>query len=160
VLGHGVLIGWRVRLSRSVAVGVAFMTEVNQGLTVTVWDGDLSVAEWRDQVETLISSKDLRRCDRFLTDVRGAGDVSTIDDTAIRAMAARFSVAASVGAQVALVAPQLFNGAQTFRDAAAEHGLRTRVFLDMASACDFLAVDVEAVALSVEQLRKYIRSAR
>jgi hypothetical protein len=136
------------------------MTNLEDGLVVTVWDGDLSVSEWRDQVETLTSSKDLRRCDRFLTDVRGAGDVSTIDDTAIRSMAARFSVSASVDAKVALVVSELFDGAQTFRAEAGEHGVLTAVFLDMASACEWLGVGLEDATLSVERLRKYIRSAR
>jgi len=141
-------------------MGVAFLTDADEGLTVTVWHGDVSAREWRAQVETLVQSRDWQFGPRFLSDIRTAGDVSSIDDDDVNEMADRFAEAVSEtpGIRVAVVAADLFDGARGFELEVERHGVQTGVFGDVGDACAWLGVDQRAAEHSIDRLRRYIRS--
>jgi hypothetical protein len=139
-------------------MGIAYLNDARKRLTVTVWDGAVSASEWHDQVETLVASNDLLSCDLFLGDIRCADDVSSIGDDDIIAVARRFALAAPRGAKIAIVATNLFSGAQTFEAQAMIAGVRTAVFIDVAPACEWLGVDLNAAEISIDLLRRRIRS--
>jgi hypothetical protein len=139
-------------------MGAAHLTDAIQGLTVAVWDGDVSPVEWREHLDGLLREEDLPACRLFIADIRGAADVSSIDDTHIDAMGARFAGAAPAGSKVAIVASTLFDGAQTYQSRTEILGVQTAVFVNFASACSWLGVDLETANLAVMRVRKHIRS--
>jgi hypothetical protein len=141
-------------------MGTAYVTDAIQGLTVAVWEGDVSAAEWREHLDLVLGEADLPACRLFLADIRGAADVSTIDDTHLDAMASRFAGAAPVGSRVAIVASSLFRGAQTYQSYTMSRRVETAVFFDVPSACSWLGVDLETANLAIMRVRSHIRSAQ
>jgi hypothetical protein len=141
-------------------MGTAHLTDAIQGLTVAVWDGDVSAAEWREHLDSVVGDTDLPACRLFLADIRGAADVSSIDDTHLDAMASRFAGAAPLGSRVAIVASNLFHGAQSYQSYTTSWGVETAVFLDLASACSWLRVDLETANLAIMRVRSHIHAAQ
>ena len=141
-------------------MGTAYLTDAIQGLTVAVWDGDVSAAQWRVHLDRVLGEADLPACRLFLADIRGAADVSTIDDTHLDAMASRFAGTAPRGSRVAIVASSLFQGAQTYQSYTTSRrvDVDTEVFLDVPSACSWLGVDLETANLAIMRVRSHIHS--
>ena len=139
-------------------MGAAHLTDAVQGLTVAVWDGDVSAAEWREHLDWSLRDAELPACRLFIADIRQAADVSSIDDTHIDAMGSRFAGGVPRGSKVAIVASQHFAGAQTYASHTEQLGVQTAVFLNFASACSWLGVDLETANLAVMRVRQHIRS--
>jgi len=136
-------------------MGIAY-AHVGRNLTVTVWHREVTADEWRDQVERL--GAELREQPRrlFLTDIRSATVVSTIDDEQIVEMADSFArdVAGVSDVRVALVAGSLFEGATTFEVETTADGIRTFVFADPEIACVWLGAATDEVLPAVSKLRQ------
>jgi len=141
-------------------MGIAYRCDQQVGLTLTVWHGTVSCDEWRDQVASLVSDPGWRSRPRFLTDLRTAGDVSTITDDHVAEMADLFaaSARATVHAKVALVAADLFDGARMFEHETDSSGVRTIVFNDVGTACRWLGVEPISVLPSITTLRQHINA--
>src|SRR5262249_55497531 len=92
----------------------------------------------------------------FLTDVRSATEVATIDDAQIVEMAEMFArdVADVPDVRVALVAGSLYEGATTFEAEATSDGVRTFVFSDPEVACVWLVAPPDEVLPAVSELRR------
>jgi hypothetical protein len=139
-------------------MGAAHLTDAVQGLTVAVWDGDVSAAEWQEHLDWLLRDADLPACRLFIADIRGAAHVSSIDDAHLGAMGSRFAGGVPRGSKVAIVASKHFDGAQTYASRIEQLGVQTAVFLNFASACSWLGVDLETANLAVMRVRTHIRS--
>ena len=118
----------------------------------------MSPVEWRDQVRCLVSEIGDRPPRRFLTDLRAAGDVSTITDEHITEIAEMFaSGVRGAKAKVALIASNLFDSAELFeREPALSGVVTTIVFYDFGTACAWLGVDKDSVHRQTTELRRKI----
>ena len=138
-------------------VGIAYRTDPERDITLTVWHGPVSCEEWREHVQSVVSELDQGSPSRFLADIRSAADVSTITDEHISEMAQLFARGAyGARAKVAVVAGDLFAGAEQFEHEPSMSGINTIVFNDFATACTWLGLDPDAAVATVRALRAEI----
>ena len=139
-------------------MGTAHLTDAIHSLTVAVWDGDVSAAEWRNHLDGLARDSNLPACRLFLADIRGAADLSSLDDSHIEAMASRFAGSAPVGSKVAIVASHIFDGAQKYQRRMTLSSVQADVFLDVATACRWLNVDLAVASDAITNIRSRMHS--
>jgi len=139
-------------------MGIAYSCDRESDLALALWHGPVSPVEWRDQVRSLVSEVGDRSPRRFLTDLRAAGDVSTITDEHITEVAELFARGVrGAKAKVALVASNLFESAELFeREPALSGVVTTIVFYDFGTACAWLGVDKDRVHRRTTELRREI----
>jgi hypothetical protein len=143
-------------------MGIAYRRDPESDLALAVWHGPVSCEEWSDQVRRLVAEFDGRPTRRFLTDIRAAGDVSTITDAHIGEMAQLFASALrGTKAKVAVVAADLFEAAETFERESTLSGVATTiVFNHLGTACSWLGVDADIVQRRISALRREIITRR
>src|SRR5580704_1393840 len=139
-------------------MGIAYQCDRESDLALALWHGPVTPVEWRDQVRSLVSEIGDRSPRRFLTDLRAAGDVSNITDEHITEIAEMFARGVRGSkAKVAVIASELFDGAELFeREPALSGVVTTIVFYDFGTACAWLGVDKDRVHRQTTELRRKI----
>ena len=157
---------WRLgfRSSRSGVnkrfVGIAYRSDYALGLTVIVWDGDISIEDWRTHFGQLTGDPSWPIGRIGLLDATSV-DMSALTHDDIRQVAGAFRSHRPklAGIKYAIVAGDAaYADALAFQDASGPTGLVTVVFSHLDIACDWLGVSVEDVDPTIDALRVEIRS--
>jgi hypothetical protein len=139
-------------------MGIAHRYLDSVGLLVTVWDGQVSAAEWLALAQRHVSEPGFAAGARRLTDATTA-DISAITPADVEAVSAVYQTHdfQMQDVRLAIVARAGFEIAQRAERDYSELGARTIVFVDLPAACDWLGVDTEIVAPAIASLRQQLR---
>ena len=128
-------------------MGIAYRCDKTLGLSVSVWDGEVSRADRKDHVAALASDPDWGATGLLLTDLTGVSAAMRPSAKEVLEAAAEFSekLAGQVrDAKWAMVAGETFVLAQRFGTYLEEEVRRLIVFNDVETACTWLGVDAAA----------------
>ncbi len=138
---------------------IAYRCDADLGITISVWEGAVTVEEWRDLVRRQLADPDWP-CGRLsLADATTAGNTAAISDEEICEVAAMYRTQQTriAGIKAARVSPHETRGALTFQRAMGPSGPTTLVFDDLEAACAWLGVSVDDVRPTLEELREELR---
>ena len=124
-----------------------------------VWDGTVTVDDWRAHLLEVFADPDWPAGTRNLTDLRSA-DVSSItpaDRLSIVAMYAPYADKVR-GMKSAAVAGDNFDVSRDFEDQKEPAGLSLIVFNDLLNACTWLGIDKAAAQATITELRQELRA--
>jgi hypothetical protein len=140
-------------------MGIAHRYLGDVGLLVTVWDGQVSAAEWLALARRHVSEPGFAAGTRRLTDATTA-DISAITPADVEAVTAIYHEHDFQMQEVrlAIVARAGFEIAQRAERDYSELGARTIVFVDLIAACDWLGVDPDVVAPAIAAVRADLRT--
>ena len=140
-------------------MGIAHRHLDDVDLLVTVWDGQVSAAEWLELARRHVSEPGFAAGTRRLTDATTA-DISALTPADVEAVSAIYHEHEfeMQDVRLAIVARAGFEIAQRAEHDYAELGARTIVFVDLHAACDWLGVDAGVVAPAIAALREQLRS--
>jgi hypothetical protein len=141
-------------------VGIAYRSDDALGLTVIVWDGHISIEDWRSHFGQMTADPSWPIGRLGLLDATSV-DVSALTPDDMRQVAGAFRGHRSkiAGIKYAIVAGDAaYAYALAFQEASGPTGLVAVVFSDLDIACDWLGVSVEDVEPTIEALRVEIRS--
>lgn len=140
------------------SVGIAHRIDKEQGLTTIVWDGTITVEDWRSHLQAIFDDPDWPPGTRNLTDLRSA-DVSGITD-ADRADVLTMYVPhldKVRGMKSAAIAGDNFEASRDFESQKEPAGLSLIVFNDLLNACTWLGIDKTLAQATVTELRHELR---
>jgi hypothetical protein len=139
-------------------VSVAFRIVRGLRLTIVVFDGEVTAAEWLETARDIYAHPDWSPGPLNLTDVSTA-DISalTLDDRAEILGANGLQVELLEGMKSAVVAGPNFESSHAFTGTNPDRGLKMIVFTDLDLACAWLDVAVERVRPIVAELRARVR---
>jgi hypothetical protein len=140
-------------------MGIAYRCDITKGLTVTVWDGQVTPDDWR----ALIAAQDADPAwptPHLLGVFETAHGFARFDDRVLaemvetyRARAQRLPVSKS-----AVVAQRELAGTTDIPRALADANVRVITFADLRPACAWLGVDADDVQRIVDDLRERVRT--
>jgi hypothetical protein len=139
-------------------MGIAYLLDQALGLTVTVFDGQITGDEWLATVRRIFADPDWPPGRLNLTDLRTA-DTSALtaaDRDEIFAINAQHADKL-VGMKSAAVGGINFEVSRRFERDDRTSGLRLIAFDDLGPACVWLGVDVVAIRSTIDQLRRQLR---
>jgi hypothetical protein len=139
-------------------VGIAYRLDHTLGLTLTVFDGQVTGDEWRTAVRELFADPRWPPGRLNLTDLRttDASALTVADREEIIAINARH-VDKLVGMKSAAVGSAHFEISREFGREDQSSGLRLIPFDDLAPACVWLGLDLNTVLLMIADLRRELR---
>ncbi len=123
-----------------------------------VWDGKVSVDDWRSHLREVFADADWPSGTRNLTDLRSA-DVSTITPEDRASIVTMYAPHADKvrGMKSAAVAGDNFDVSRDFEDQKEPAGLSLIVFNDLVNACTWLGIDKPAAQATITELRRELR---
>lgn len=135
-------------------MGIAYVNDPALGISVTVIDGRVNADEWRAHAHRQIADPDWPAGPMCLTDA-SRSEFSPEATAQMEEIAALYVDKAdrTRRAQFAIVATKAYMDMVTFQDAADPNGARRIVFTDLASACAWLGVDLDAISALIEGVR-------
>lgn len=142
-------------------MGIAYRSNVGNGLSVSVWDGDVTPQQRVDRISVLGSDPEWGASGLILTDLTGVSAASRpkADDIADAAEQFLAQVAGRVSqAKWAIVADHAFDEARDFGERIESEVPRVIVFNNLDTACSWLGTDAAVARESVASLRQEIRS--
>jgi hypothetical protein len=141
-----------------VVVGIAFRIVRGLRLTIVVFDGEVTAADWLQTIREIYAHPDWSPGPLNLTDASTA-DISalTLDDRVEILGADGLQVEMLEGMKSAVVSGPNFDSSQAFTGTNPDRGLKMIVFTDLDLACAWLDVDVERVRPIVADLRANVR---
>jgi hypothetical protein len=142
-------------------MGISYRVDTATGLSVSVWDGEVTGDQRREHMQALASDDAWGAGGLYLTDLTGVASSSVpgVDEVLDAAAAFLETLASQVGrAKWAIVAGDTFERAQRFGSYIEEEVPRLIVFNALDTACTWLGVDVLAARAVVDALREEIRS--
>jgi hypothetical protein len=139
-------------------MGIACRLDQGLGLTLTVFDGVITGAEWMRQVRELFANPEWPPGRLSLTDLRTA-DAHLISDADRQAIFKINQEHAKqlVGMKSAAIAGVLFDEAREFERENRPSGLRLIAFDDVGPACAWLGLDPAVVSPMITELRDQLR---
>jgi hypothetical protein len=143
-------------------MGIAYRCD-KTGLTVSVWDGEVTDEQRRQHIANLQSDPEWGAGGLLLTDLTGVSAARRPTAKQVLETAAEFSekLAPVVrDAKWAIVAGETFVLAQRFGTYLEEEVPRLIVFNDLATACTWLGVDGAEVGTLLDELRGEVRSSQ
>jgi hypothetical protein len=143
-------------------MGIAYRSDDAIGLSVSVWDGEITDDQRRRQMEAVASDPNWGAGGLLLTDLTGVSTAQRASATQVLEAAAEFSerLAGQVrNAKWAIVASETFVLAQRFGSYLEEEVRRIIVFNDLDAACAWLGVDSADARAIIGELRADLRSA-
>jgi hypothetical protein len=141
-------------------MGIAFRCDKELGLSVSVWDGEVSVEDRRSHIAALAADPDWGTTGLLLTDLTGVSAAMRPSAKEVLEAAAEFSekLAEQVrNAKWAMVANETFVLAQRFGTYLEEEVRRLIVFNDLETACTWLGIETTAARVVIEELRGELR---
>jgi hypothetical protein len=139
-------------------VGIAHRFDKAQGLTTIVWDGAITVDDWRSHLQALFDDPDWPPGSRNLTDLRSAdvSDISQGDRAEVLAMYEPH-LDKMHGMKSAAIAGDNFDASREFESQKEPAGLSLIVFNDLLNACTWLGIDKTVAQSTVTALRHELR---
>jgi hypothetical protein len=139
-------------------VGIAHRLDKDQGLTTIVWDGTVTVDDWRAHLRAIFDDPDWPPGPRNLTDLRSA-DVSSITDADRADILAMYvpHLDKVHGMKSAAIAGDNFEASRDFENQKEPAGLSLIVFNDLLNACTWLGIDRTIAQSTVTELRHELR---
>lgn len=139
-------------------MGIAYRIDAELRLVLEVWDGIITVEQWRTHVETILNDPGRAGTTRTLTDLTTA-DTSTIADSDRAEIAAMFACHPSnfTGTKSAAIASQEFEPSVRFGRRIEDSGLNVIVFNELTGACLWLGLDTSAIRPILRELRNTLR---
>ena len=142
-------------------MGIAFRTSRPSGLSVAVWDGEVTAAQRNAHISAIAADPEWGAGALLLTDLTSVAEASRPTPAEVLEAASSFveHVAAQVrNAKWAMVAGETFAHAQRFSAYVEEAVQRLIVFNELDTACTWLGVDVAEVRSVVADLRLELRA--
>ena len=142
-------------------MGIAYRCDEKTGLSLSVWDGEVTTDDRRRHIAALASDPDWGARGRLLTDLTGVSAAGRPSAKSVLDAAAEFSekLAGQVrNAQWAIVAGETFVLAQRFGSYLEEEVHRLIVFNDLDTACTWLGVDAADARELIGELRESLRN--
>ena len=137
-------------------MAIAYRIYKTLGLTLVVWDGNVTGDEAEDQVRTLREDPDWPPGPLHLLDVTSVTEPPIVANTKLVEMLAELADAHQI--RFALVATGASDEGARFQNAATAAGVsRVIVFSDLAPACSWLEIDLSATTSILDTLRRQLR---
>ncbi len=143
------------------AVGIAYRVDGPDGVSVSVWTGEVSRDQAMQHVADVAARSDWGAGGRILTDLTGLTSSALPGRDQVAELAEAFVEqldGRARPARWALVANVAFDRASQFREAIDTEVSSLSVFFDLASACIWLGVELDALRPVLESLRVEARS--
>jgi hypothetical protein len=142
-------------------MGIAYRYVETASLIVTIWDGEITSAQWTDLALRQVNDPDWSQARRRLTDTRTA-DTSSITDADAHAISAIYQQANANGRAVrlAIVAHHGRGIAQQVEHSLNTPGVTAIVFNDIDIATRWLSVDTDDAFATIHDLRRELRDPR
>jgi hypothetical protein len=139
-------------------MGIAYRLNGALGLTITVFDGEITGEEWIRSVRELFADPEWPPGRLALTDLRTA-DSHLLKDEHRQAIYAINQEHARqlVGMKSAAIAGVHFDEAREFERGNRPSGIRLIAFDDVGPACVWLGIDPAAVIPTLSELREQLR---
>jgi hypothetical protein len=142
-------------------VGIAYRVNEPDGVSVSVWTGEVTSDQAMQHVAELAASPDWGTRGRILTDLTGLVFSALPDRDQVSELADAFTKQLDGRAQPsrwAIVANVAFPRASQFSEAIVGEVRSLIVFFDLASACIWLDIELDALRPVLESLRVEARS--
>jgi hypothetical protein len=142
-------------------MGIAYRVDGPQGISVSSWTGEVTREEAMRHLAALAETPEWSSARRILTDLTGLSASALPDRDQVAEIADAFVSQLSDRAQPAkwaIVASSAFNRALQFGDEVGDSDRRVLVFLDLASACIWLGVDLDQVRAALDTRRAEART--
>lgn len=138
-------------------MGVIYSTDRPNNSIYIVWDGEINIETWLDQVNKLSAEPDWPAISRVVTDTRTASTSVSLDD--IEKAAALFGARPEAlrNKKLAVLATGIFGRARAFSTLLERFGVSTIVFNDLDTACIFLGLDPADAGQRLDELRLQLR---
>jgi hypothetical protein len=139
-------------------VGIAYRFDKSQGLNTIVWDGVITIDDWRAHLEETFADPDWPPGSLSLSDLRSA-DVSSITTAEQEGIVSMYDghLDAVRGTKSAAVAGDNFAVSSEFERRKEPSGLRLIIFNDLLNACTWLGIDNAAAQATINELRSQLR---
>ena len=139
-------------------MGIGYTSIPRLGLIVEVWDGVVTVEQWRSHVETYLADPQRLTHRRSLVDLSTA-DASAIGDADEAEIVAKYIPHASElrHRQSAAIAAQEFKPSVEFGRRIQRLGLDVIIFNELTVACAWLGVELSDVREVIRDLRATLR---
>jgi hypothetical protein len=136
-------------------MAIAYRLDQALRLTIVVWDGAVTAAEWRAHVEAILADADWPPGPLSVTDVTRV-DASAITDADHAEIVAMYGPHASklVGMRSAVIASREFEASARFGRRIESSGLNVIVFNQLTVACIWLGLDIFKIQPILEELRQ------
>jgi len=142
-------------------MGIAYRVNDPKGVSVSAWTGDVTPEEAMRHLAFLAATPEWGATGRILTDLTGVSRAALPDREQVSELADAFVAQIASRTQPtkwAVVASAAFNRALQFGDEIHGSQHRLLVFLDLASACIWLGVDLARVRPVLDALREEART--
>ena len=142
-------------------MAIAYRCDTATGVGVEVWDGDITVDQARQHVQTLAADPHWSASRRLVTDLTGISAESRPTAEAIAQLADVFlqQLAYRVGdVKWSVIADHTFDEALGFGGRIRHEVRRMIVFNNLASACVWLGLDHNEVRPAIDELRRQLRN--
>ena len=139
-------------------MGIAYRLDKDQALTTIVWDGTITVDDWRAHLQAIFDDPSWPPGPKNLTDLRSA-DVSSITDAERAEILTMYvpHLDKVHGMKSAAVAGDNFDASRDFESQKEPAGLSLIVFNDLLNACTWLGIDKAQAQATVSELRHELR---
>ena len=140
-------------------MGIGYRLDKSQGLMTIVWDGPVTVADWRGHLQAIFDDPDWPVGPLNLTDLRSA-DISSITAADREDIVAMYvpHLDKLRGMKSAAVAGDNFEPSTEFESQNQPPGLSLIVFNDLLNACTWLGADKAVAQATITELRLELRS--
>ncbi len=141
-------------------VGIAYRCDKAEGITYGVWDGIVTLEQWRHSFQRQVKDRDWPAGRLYLSDLRFGSLHPSIREEELQQMAELYGThleRLKVVLKHAIVAPTQFRQAMFFERFISRFPITIIVFGDCGPACTWLGVDVKAAMRALEELRKTLR---
>jgi hypothetical protein len=142
-------------------MGIAYRVDEPKGVSVSAWTGEVTRGEAMGHLASLAATPGWGATRCILTDLTGLSPPALPDRGEVSELADAFVTQLSDRAQPAkwaIVASAAFNVALQFGDEIDDDGRKVLVFLDLASACIWLGVDMARIRPVLDVLRREARA--
>jgi hypothetical protein len=140
---------------QDVVVGIGYRLDTAQGLTLVVWDDDVTADESTSYVMRLSADFDWPPGLLHLTDLTTAGEVVAPDRDLLGEL-----VAGHDPFRMAIIAPAASGVASRFEHAAASIGSNAVMFDGLRAACAWLGIDDAATRVTLDAIRHDLQQGR
>ncbi len=144
-------------------MGIAYRVDEPAGVSTSVWAGMVTYDQAMQHVAALAATPEWGAGGRILTDLTAVAPTSFPDPEQVSELASRFVDqldGRSRSTKWAVIANEIFSRASQFGEEIGDAARRLIVFFDLASACIWLGVDLDAMRVVIEKLREEARSQR
>jgi len=142
-------------------MGIAYRVDEPAGVSTSVWAGLVTYDQAMQHVAALAATPEWGAGGLILTDLTAVASTSFPDREQVSELASRFVDQLddrSRSTKWAVIANEIFSRASQFGEELGDAARRLIVFFDLASACIWLGVDLDAMRAVIERLREEARS--